>query len=182
MTKLGYDSPYQVLNRCYEPAYLVGYNNFKSLFVIFYNSLIGFSPAVVTPVLNADGTYSPRRIFRTQQSLIDLNLEYGEQWFLDKYAQIRNLEENGEKTSERMDQISKRAFKYGNIKGKERALYMINKQVATTSNRPGSFAQIMKAREDDRISQERKLAQQQSTPGSMAYSGGSGGSSGNSSY
>jgi hypothetical protein len=177
MTAMGYNSVQQALANCYEPAYLLGYNNFKSLFVIFYNSLIGFSSVIAQPNLNQDGTYSTRRVFRTQQDLIELNLEYGELWFLEKYAQIRNLEERGQKTAERMSQISKRAFRYGKIKGKERALYMISKQVATTAQEPGSFAQITKARDKQIRKSEKQAAQRQAQPGMMGGSTGSGNSS-----
>tara|TARA_E500000331_G_scaffold354683_2_gene408328 strand:- start:726 stop:2018 length:1293 start_codon:yes stop_codon:yes gene_type:complete len=169
MNQLGYPNLASIFSNHYETAHLVGYNNFKSLFAIYYNSFVQNYPTVVTPYLQKSGKYISKRTYRQTVNLIELNLKYGEQWFLEKYAQIRNLEESSPLSVSRVSQVVDRANKLGKIKNKEDCLYMINKNFAVTDHLPGSLAEKTTNRQNKKNTKDDQDLQQQRKPGSLSY-------------
>lgn len=169
MTAHGYDNYLTVLKRCYRKAWLPGYNNFKSLYAIYYNSFVRFNPSVVSPYMKKNGKYAGKRTVRETRDLIELNKTYGEEWFLLKYAQVRNAEEGYPLSEARLKQVVKRANKLGIIKGKARCLMMINKNLVDTTRKSGSHSEKEKMRQETRDKAQRTADNAQRKPGSLSY-------------
>ena len=169
LKRFGYKSWIDVIKKCYENTYLVGYNNFKSLYVIYYNSFARFNPSVARPSMKCDGTYIGKRTYRRTEDLVQLNIDLGEQWFLEKYAMIRNAEEGSPLSEDRVKQIVNRAFKISKYKGKAKCLEMINKNLIETDRRSGSINEKVEAYQKAIREQEEKETSEQRRPGTLSY-------------
>ena len=119
--------------------------------------------------MKKDGKYIGKRTFRNPKDLVKLNIDYGEEWFLEKYALIRNAEEGHPLSDARVKQVVKRANKIGKIKGKARCLEMINKNIVDTSRRSGSHSEKVRIMREDHDKQELEALKRQRKPGSMGY-------------
>ena len=167
--RAGYANFRTALRSCYRSTYLDGYNNFKSLFVMYYNSFVGNNPSVASPKLKKNGKYVGRRTFRRQEDLVKLNLKYGEEWFLEKYALVRNAEEGSPLSEQRVKQLVSRANRLGKIKGKAKCLQMINKSLARTDLRSGSVTEKSQNKLEKKKKQEDLDLREQRKPGSLGY-------------
>ena len=169
MRQRGYETTHQVFKRCYRKTYVVGYNNFKSLMVMYYNSFVSFHRSTSRPAMDEKGKYVAQRTFRNQEDLVHLNIKYGEEWFLEKYASIRNMEETSPLTPLRIKQLSNRAHRMTKIKGKARALQMLNRGVIKTDTKSGSIHEKKQKRREQKTGQQRRADQAQRRPGTFNY-------------
>jgi len=167
MENRGFSSVDRVLRKCYDKAYMSGYNIFKTMLEMYYNSYIDLKKRVVFPKRNSKGDYISASLKRSQTSLADLSFEYGESYFLEKYITIRNLEEGGMFSEQKVQLMLSRSLEMIQISGTESALKYINEQLSDTTNRSGSLAQRKHRRKKKK--EEEKALQSQPKPGTMKY-------------
>ena len=167
---LGYNDYRSILRQCYKSTYLDGYNNFKSLFTIYYNSFVTGNNSIALPTMNQrSGKYVARRVFRQPEDLVKLNIKYGEHWFLQKYAMVRNLEEGSPLSESRVMQLVDRAYRLGKIKGKARALKLINVNLARVDSKSGSIAEKINKLNNEKKQQDDLDNRKQRRPGTLSY-------------
>ena len=144
MKQFGFNDHIDVFRTCYQLTCIKDYNVFKSLYTTYYNSYVSFNRSVSVPRMRKDGKYTPKNIFREPKDLVSINVEYGEKWFLEKYMKIRNAEEGGKYTPERMKQLADRANRISKVRTKEHALVLVDQQFRDVSHMPGSVNHIQK--------------------------------------
>tara|TARA_B100000941_G_scaffold124059_1_gene87664 strand:+ start:360 stop:1685 length:1326 start_codon:yes stop_codon:yes gene_type:complete len=165
----GYASFRQIMQQCYKSTYLDGYNNFKSLFTIYYNSFVIGNNSVAIPSMRKDGRYVAQRVFRQPEDLVKLNIKYGEEWFLQKYAMVRNAEEGHPLSETRVIQLVNRAYRLSKVKGKARALKLINVNLARVDEKSGSIAEKINKINNEKKQQEDLDNRNQRRPGTISY-------------
>ena len=116
-----------------------------------------------------NGKYVARRIFRQPEDLVKLNVKYGEQWFLQKYAMVRNLEEGSPLSETRVTQLVNRAYRLGKIKGKARALKLINVNLARVDSKSGSITEKINKLNNEKKQQDDLDNRNQRRPGTLSY-------------
>lgn len=156
-----------VMSRAYEPAYLVGYNSFKTMLISYYNAYVRDNPNTIGPRRNGLGDYVSHVQERTTVDIFDFVKEFGEKYFLEKYVTFRSMEEHEAFTSQKIKNISDRAIELAKIKGMEAALKYINEDVCDTKTHSGSVTDLLTKRRR-REEEEQRIANMPA-PGTKRY-------------
>jgi len=167
MKARGFRDANRVMNAAYEPAYLTGYNAFKTMVVTYYNSYVQSNPATIRHRRNGLGDYVSHKIERIPVDIFDLISEYGERFFLEKYVNFRSMENESIFTPQKISLITDRALELAKIRGMEEALKYINEDVCKTTFKSGSIAQ--RANKNLRKSLDEEGTVSGPAPGTMKY-------------
>ena len=119
--------------------------------------------------MRKDGRYVAQRVFRQPEDLVKLNIKYGEEWFLQKYAMVRNAEEGHPLSETRVIQLVNRAYRLSKVKGKARALKLINVNLARVDEKSGSIAEKINKINNEKKQQEDLDNRNQRRPGTISY-------------
>jgi hypothetical protein len=132
----------KLFKRYYEPAYLEGYNIFKSMYITYYNSYVSRRKKFSRPVRDrsTEDDYISETVERYQVSIFDFARAHGERFFLEPYIRIRNLEENAILTEQKVVHLVERSVELMEHKGMQKTLKHINKMLCDTTRRDGSQA------------------------------------------
>jgi hypothetical protein len=167
MNNRGFKSSDRVMKAAYEPAYLVGYNAFKTMLITYYNAYVEKKPAIIRPRRNGLGDYVSYKFERVKIDIFDYVREHGEVYFLEKYVIFRSMEEDDAFTPQKIANITARAMEIANVKGMEKALKYINEDVCDTKTRSGSVTY----RKNKRLQRNEELKRRADmpSPGTMKY-------------
>jgi len=165
-----------VLNYYYEPAHIYGFEEFKNSAFKLYNSYVRKRPLITLTHTCPSGNLKQKLIKRERITRLEFDSLYGDDYWIEKYIMIRNLEENNylSAPAENMMVLDAKSLLMSQLKTTDFIISMIEKKLINFEDKNGSASHIMERMKD----RSANIPAPSSARAAFAAAGSGGGTSG----
>ena len=165
-----------VLNYYYEPAHIYGFEEFKNSAFKLYNSYVRKRPLITLTHTCPSGNLKQKLIKRERITRLEFDSLYGDDYWIEKYIMIRNLEENNYLSgpAEKMMVLDAKSLLMSQLKTTDFIISMIEKKLINFEDKNGSASHIMERMKD----RSANIPAPSSARAAFAAAGSGGGTSG----
>jgi hypothetical protein len=128
----------------YRETYINGFAQFKRDMARFYNQYVTERPRIAGYKLHDNGNISKQMTERKPRPENDIIAEKKPRYFINKYIEVRNLEEGNRLEKAKLDYLKKRAEDLERIYDENYAIFYVEKEFSTPSMEANSYHGLRK--------------------------------------
>jgi hypothetical protein len=143
-----------VLNYYYEPAQIYGFEEFKNSAFKLYNSYVRKRPLITLTHTCPSGNLKQKLIKRERITRLEFDSLYNDEYWIEKYIMIRNLEENSYLSGpvEKMMILDAKSLLNSKIRSTDFVVSMVEKKLINFEDKTGSASFTLERLRDRTVS------------------------------